>query len=307
MENRKIYVLGSMNTDLSITANRLPLQGETINGYDFFQSLGGKGCNQVVSASSFGAMTYLIGCIGRDYFGQFTLNRLMERAVSSEYIKVIESESTGIAMIIKTDNDNRIILNQGANGHVSDAQIDQAFASASANDIFLSQFEVPVNLVASALKKAKAQGMFTVINPAPAVMLDDRMYEDIDCLILNQTETFELSGYAPKGIEDASSAAKILMEKGCKSIIITCGSEGSYYVAANGTTFKQPSYLVDVVDTTGAGDAFIGVFLASLCEQENIQTALQYASGAGAYACTKKGAQEEVPTKSILDEFMKGK
>ncbi len=298
----KVYVLGSVNADLMISANRIPQQGETIAGYDYFEAIGGKGGNQAAACAKLGAPTYLIGSVGRDYHGQLALNALNNFGIDTSNVLISEDEHTGTAVIIKTDNDNRIIINQGANANISVPRIHEALKG-NEEDFFLTQFEVPLYAVFEGLKSAKALGMTTVVNPAPAVVMNDDFYPLIDYLVVNQSESEILSGIFPKNADDCEKAAAILFKRGVGCVVFTLGGEGSVCVSQS-DSIRIRSFKVDVVDTTGAGDTYIGTLLFGLSKNWRIEKALTYASAAGALACTKQGAQEALPTFEMLVDFM---
>ncbi|WP_323616960.1 ribokinase [Erysipelothrix rhusiopathiae] len=298
----KIYVLGSINVDLMISANRMPQQGETIAGYDYFEAIGGKGGNQAAACANLGVSTFLIGSVGRDYHGQLALNALNNFGVNTNHVLLSDDEHTGVAMILKTDHDNRIIINQGANANISVPRIHESLQGSN-QDFFLTQFEVPLYAVYEGLKQAKTLGMTTVVNPAPAVVMNEDFYPLIDYLVVNQSESEILTEIFPHDLEDCKRAATTLFERGVKTVVFTLGGSGSICISKDHVDII-PSYAVEVVDTTGAGDAYIGTFLYGLSKQWNLQKALTYASAAGALACTKQGAQEALPTLETLTDFM---
>ena len=303
MSKSKVFVLGSINTDLMISADRLPHQGETMNGHGFVQTLGGKGGNQAVAVSRLGTSTHLIGNVGNDSFGNHAISEMNRYGVHVAGIHVNDEVPTGTAVIIRVDNDSRIILDAGANEVVTSSQIDK-YVKGGTDDYFLAQFEVPLEHVAYGLEISKKQGMTTIVNPAPAVAVADAIYQNIDYLVLNQTETEILAGIFPNNVRDVEQAAAIFFEKGVHAVVVTMGSEGSVYCDQQKTVEAAP-FKVEVVDTTGAGDAFIGTMLYGLTQNIEIERTLKLASAAGALACTKVGAQASMPRLSNLEAFMK--
>ncbi|QIK70418.1 ribokinase [Erysipelothrix sp. HDW6C] len=302
MKERNVVVLGSINADIMISSNRIPEQGETIAGFDYFQSIGGKGGNQAVAVSKLGTQTALIGCVGRDYQGQLALNALQEANINTQYVGVSDTEHTGTAVVLRVDNDNRIIINQGANGAITQKQLEDALKESEAS-VFLTQFEVPMNTVYEGLQMAKDLGMKTVVNPAPAFDIDESQYQYMDYLVLNQSESKALSGIFPSNHAEAKEAAAYFIKRGVKHIILTLGGDGSYYIDAENEVSVSP-YKVDVVDTTGAGDAYIGTLIYGLAHEFSVQKMLEYASAAGALACTRKGAQSSLPVLTELETFI---
>ncbi|HEY4536953.1 MAG TPA: ribokinase [Erysipelothrix sp.] len=297
-----VYVLGSINFDLMIASDRMPEQGETIAGYDYFEAIGGKGGNQAAACAKLGCDTNLIGSVGNDFHGDLAVKGLESLGVNTKFVKRSQCESTGKAIIIKTDNDNRIIINQGANGDINTDMISAALKNAD-QQFFLTQFEMPLEFIYEGLVIAKEKNMVTVVNPAPAVAVDLKFYNLIDYLIVNQSESEILTGIFPTTINDCKKAASILLERGVKNIVFTLGGKGSIYISKD-IILEIKSYPVEVIDTTGAGDAYIGTMMYGLSNGWGIEKTLTFSSAAGALACTKKGAQEALPTYDELVKFM---
>lgn len=304
MEERDLYVLGSINLDLGINANRMPKQGETISGFNYIESLGGKGCNQATATSKLGTCTHLIGSVGKDYFGQLALNRMSSNGIDIDNVRISDTEPTGTAIIIRIDNDNRIIINQGANGDINRKSVSNTLQSANNGDIFLTQFEVPLYIVLEALNLARQNNLITVVNPAPAAMMSDDFYPLIDFLIINQSECETLSGIQVSDASTCSEASQFFLEKGVKHIVFTLGEIGSILIKQD-KMIEIDAMKVNVVDTTGAGDAFIGGFVYGLSRNYSLDLSLKYGTGAGALACTKPGAQEGLIDLEQLDKFIR--
>jgi len=304
MKEQEVYVLGSVNTDMAIASDRLPEEGETMLGYDFNQSLGGKGCNQAIAAAKLGVKTTMIATVGRDVHGEYAMNIIKEGGVGTEYISYTDVAYTGTAIILRIAKDNRIILDQGANGQVTAQQVEQGLAKAQRDDFLLTQFEIPFNIVLHGLKEAKKRGLVNVVNPAPARAIDDDTLELIDIIVLNQVESEEITGIYPETELEATNIATWFFSKGIQLVVLTLGSGGSFAMSQSETIFT-PAYEIDVVDTTGAGDAFIGTMLYGLSHNLALQEMLQYATGAGALACMQEGAQEGLPTLKTLQTFIK--
>ncbi|AIF44852.1 ribokinase [Virgibacillus sp. SK37] len=300
---KKVVVLGSLNMDLSIETNRMPRNGETIDGKSFFMSPGGKGANQAVAAQKSGATTCMIGSVGNDLFGSQLITSLKQEGVDCTHVTQNDSTSTGIAMIIRNAGDNRIILGSGANYTVDEAYTSQALQKvANKDDIFLTQFESDYDVVLHSLAKAKSQGLFTVFNPAPAKDIPETAYPSIDLLIVNQWESEMLSGIYPKTDKDCEDAIQLFMDKGVSSVIITRGAAGSTYGDKEQVIFV-PSFKTNVVDTTAAGDTYIGALVASLATETNMKDSMTYATKAASLAISKQGAQESIPYKNEIDQF----
>ena len=299
---QKTYVLGSINMDMVITTPYIPAEGETLSGSNFFLNGGGKGANQAVAAAKQNVKTYLIGNVGNDIFGKDLINNLNEYNVDTTYLHKLNGTPTGVAMIIIHNNDNRIILDGGANHKVTYQQIDEALYSAEENDIFITQLENNFDAVIYGLKKAKERKMITIFNPAPAKQLPEDIFAYIDYLILNETECEILSGLYPKN-EDS---IKTVYEKlGVKNLIITLGSKGSLLVKENQIVKINPNK-VNAVDTTAAGDTYVGVFASQLVKGKSEVDSLNYASITSSLTCLKEGAQQSIPyEQEVLDYISK--
>lgn len=298
---QKIYVLGSINMDMVITTPYIPAEGETLSGSNFFLNGGGKGANQAVAAAKQNVKTYLIGNVGNDIFGKDLINNLSDYSVDTTYIHKLNENSTGVAMIIIHNNDNRIILDGGANHKVSYQQIDEALSSAKENDIFITQLENNFDAVVYGLKIAKERKMITIFNPAPAKHLPQDIFTYIDYLILNETECEILSGLYP---ENESAIKQVYDKLSVNNLIITLGSKGSLLVK-NDEIIKISPNKVDAVDTTAAGDTYVGVFASQLVKGVSEIDSLNYASIASSLTCLKEGAQQSIPYEKEVLEYIK--
>lgn len=300
---KKIYVLGSINIDLVIHTPYIPKNGETLAGSDFLINEGGKGANQAVAASKQEIDTYLIGCLGDDVFSDKILSTLKNYHVKTDYIQKLEKTNTGTAIIIIENGDNRIILDKGANQYVDVKLIDKALSQAQNKDIFISQLEINLDAVIYGLKKAKSKNMITIFNPAPAKILDSDIYQYIDYLILNESECEILTNICPKYEEDYQKIYDFFMDKGLKNLIITLGKKGAVYLNNQGL-IKVKANKVDAIDTTAAGDTFVGVFASCLCLGKSIKEALEYSCLCSSLTCLKMGAQQAIPTKKEVIEYI---
>ena len=304
---KKIVVFGSINTDLTITTPYIPTNGETIKGSDFHINHGGKGANQAVAASRLGADVQMIGCIGNDEFGKNALINLKNENVGTTYIRVIDDIPSAVAIIIRTFKDNRIILDSGANELLSAEDLDTFMLKHNVKgSLFLAQLENNPEEVYKALKKAKTSGMITIFNPAPAIKIPDEIYGIIDYLIVNQSESEILTGINPLTENECINVYQILKEKGIKNLIITLGVLGSFVI--NETENKKiDGVKVETVDSTGAGDAYIGAFSYSIANNNSITKACEFASYASALAVTKVGAQIPLPSLDEVNCFKRSK
>lgn len=301
---KKVIVLGSLNMDLSICCENLPRSGETLNGYDFFINPGGKGGNQAVASAKLGADTYMIGNVGNDIFGKQLIDTLTEYKVDTTYVDISQNDASGVAVIICHENDNRIVLGNGANHSLKDDYVKKAIDElAVQNDIFLTQLENQYELVRDAIVYAKRKGLYTILNPAPAKALDDIIYEHLDLLVVNQSECELLSGIYPETDEDCRNAIEYF-EKKKVQVLITLGKSGSV-VKNNNQLVKINSRKVETVDTTGAGDSYIGALCAQLAKDVPMEDALKFSTDVAAICVTRRGAQVSMPTLSEVIEIYK--
>lgn len=300
---KKILVVGSINMDLVTVVSKTPKIGETILGKSFDQIAGGKGANQAVAMARLGADVSMIGRVGSDSFGEVLTKGMKKDGLGVEGIEKIEGVSTGIASIVVDDDaHNSIIVVPGANFEINESDIDRHKNLYEKADIVVHQLETPLNVVEYSLKMAKSMGKITILNPAPAKELSDEIIENVDYLIPNETELELLSGMEIKGEEDVVAASRILMEKGVKKLVVTLGSEGSMYIDEN-VTKKVKAYTVEAVDTTAAGDSFIGGLTVAISRGETFAEAMEFATKVGAITVTRRGAQTSLPTMEELENF----
>jgi len=296
-----ILVVGSLNADLVVSTLRFPQPGETISGEDLQVIPGGKGGNQAVAASRLGANVSMLGRVGRDNFGDFLLDNLKANHVDTQLIQRDDASTGTATIIVDTNGQNSIVLSAGANGKVSSSDVEHA--SFSDFSLLLLQLEIPTPTVLSAATLAKQNGVRVILNPAPAKELLNELISLADYLIPNETELSLLTGMKVNDIPSTEKAAHTLLNKGAKNVIVTLGSKGAFIVNDETNTHVE-TYKVDVVDTTAAGDAFIGGF-ASMLDSSNLLDAVRYGCACGALATTKFGAQPSLPTQEEVDEFIK--
>lgn len=300
----KVIVFGSLNMDLTIKSDYIPKKGETIDGYGFFTNPGGKGGNQAVAAAKLGAETHMIARVGRDLFGDRILDQLREYGVQCGLVGRSESLATGVAMIICCEGDNRIILSAGANHEMKIAEVDHAIEKiAEPGDVFLTQFECDFDTTIHSLFKAKTNGMYTIFNPAPAKKIPDEAYRNIDLIVVNQTECEFLTGIYPREQEECRRAIDFFESKGVKSSIVTLGARGSVTVI-EGKSHKVDSHKVETVDTTAAGDTYIGALASCLVRGEDLKESMALATKAAALTITKRGAQQSIPYLNDVYAFL---
>ena len=248
-------------------------------------------------------LVLLIASVGNDVFGNDLIKTLSNYNVDVTYIDKLGDTSTGVAMIIIENKDNRIILDGGANRKISNEQIDKALVDAKENDIFITQLENNIDAVLYGLKKAKEKGMITLFNPAPAIKLENEFYSYVDYLIVNESECEILTTIDPVSLEDKKKAYKVLCDLGVKNLIITLGSKGSICFAGN-EVIEVKANKVDAIDTTAAGDTFVGTLASKLINNASLKEALDYASICSSLTCLKNGAQQSIPTLKEVNEYL---
>ena len=303
MPEIETLVAGSLNIDLVVQAPRFPEPGETIQGEDLQTIPGGKGSNQAAAAARQGLKTALIGRVGDDAYGKLLLSRLEHLGVNTSQIKRDSQAATGSAVIIvNRSGENSIVLSPGANANVSASDLDQAEELFQNAELLLLQLEIPLPTVTHAAQLGKRNGLRVILNPAPAAELPTALLEAVDILVPNETELALLSGQELDGERALEEAARSLLERGPQVVIVTLGSRGAMLVTRKKVS-RIPVREVEVVDTTAAGDAFIGGLASGLQQNLALENAVQYANCAGALATTKFGAQPSLPTREEVESF----
>ncbi len=295
-----VLVVGSLNMDLVTRAPRLPRGGETLAGHSFSTVAGGKGANQAVAAARLGASVAMIGCVGADAYGEQLRAGLAVEGIDCTGVTVVEGQPTGIAAILVDDkSQNAIVIVAGANGELSTTLIDRFEALLAQVKVVICQLEVPLATVGYVLERARALGKVVILNPAPASEpLPAHWYPLIDYLIPNESEAAVLSGLAVDSVATADAAANVLLSAGAGKVIVTLGAQGALF-ASGSQSAHFPTPPVQAVDTTAAGDTFVGGFAAALAAGRSEAEAIRFGQSAAAISVTRAGAQPSIPT---LDE-----
>lgn len=300
----RVAVAGSLNVDLVARAPRMPQPGETIIGSDFRRVPGGKGANQAVAAAKLGAQVAMMGRVGGDTFATQLRENMRSVGIDLTHVTEDPDAPTGVALIIVDDaGQNSIVVASGANAHFSPADVAAAEETLAAADVLLLQLESPLETVIRAAEIAAAHGVHVILNPAPAQELPDSLLSLVDALIPNESETALLTGRSVESDKDARAAARDLLAYGVETVIITLGERGALLTEDDSATLI-PSFEVEVVDTTAAGDGFVGSFAVALAEGRTLQEAVRWGNAAGALAATKMGAQPSLPTRKALERLL---
>lgn len=290
-----VLVIGSINMDLVVEAEKMPGPGETLLGRSFTTYPGGKGANQAVAASRLGAHVSMIGCVGNDAFGQQLLTGLQKEGIDTGHVLVTEHTATGVAVITVSNAENAIVVVPGANHTLTPETIQAAESAFSSVDVVLVQLEIPLAAVLAAAQLAARYNKPFILNPAPAVALPAELLRLATILTPNEHELATIFSCRPEDWQDtlAAQAGRVVMTK---------GSDGVWFANAAGALLHQSGFKVDAVDTTGAGDTFNGA-LAALWGMD-IKTCIRMAAAAGALSVTRAGAQSGMPTRDELATFL---
>ena len=301
---KKVLVIGSLNMDMTVKVEELPKLGETIFGNDFYESCGGKGANQAVAVSKLGMKTEMIGMVGKDSQGEKLIQNLNKYGIISDNV-IKSDELTGRAIItVDKKGDNNIIVIPGSNFKIMKEHIQDKQDVIASSDVVILQNEIPSETVEFSLLKAKELGKITIFNPAPARKLSGEVFKNTDYLILNETEMEEIFEIK---FNDEEYTEKISIKKkeyGIKNIILTLGDKGSILFSKDNNIKKYDVYKVKAVDTTAAGDSFIGAFTMKICEIGNPDEAIKYATAVSAIVVTRQGAQDSIPTREEIEKFI---
>lgn len=302
----KVVVVGSLSQDLVVKAPRRPLKGETLRGTEFGMFAGGKGNNQAMSAARAGADVTMVGRVGADQFGDMLIETLNKNGVDSQFVFRDSEVGTGIAHItVDGEGDNSIVIVQNANLRLCDDDVEKAREAIASSAILLMQLEVSIETCIAAARVARQAGTKVALNPAPApddAKLPAALLTQVDIFIPNQTEAEQLTGIAVKDQTGAREAAKALRLSGPTTVIITMGDQGAY-LHSDEISELIPTFSVNAIDTTAAGDAFCGALAAALARGEDMRAAVRWGCAAGALATTKMGAEPSLPTRKEIENI----
>ncbi len=300
----RIAVIGSNMMDLVTYVNRMPARGETLEAPSFEMGHGGKGANQAVAAARLGADVLMLTKVGDDAFADATISNLQASGIDTTYVRRVPGRSSGVAPImVDPSGENSILIVKGANNDLLPADIEAAAEDLKRCDLILLQLEIPVETVYAALRFGKRHGIRTLLNPAPALPdLDLDYVKDATFLVPNETELAILTGLPVASRDEVAAAARSLIAKGVETVVVTMGSRGALLVTAGEATVIEP-VRVTPVDTTGAGDAFIGSFARYLVAGETIPAALNRAARYAADSITRRGTQKAYATATEFDKL----
>jgi ribokinase len=297
----RIAVVGSANTDLTTFSDAFPRAGETLFGQDFNLSFGGKGANQAIAARLCGAEVLMVAKVGNDLFGQATLENFASFGIDTTHVRRVEGVPTGVAAIaVEPGGQNRIIVVKGANDRLTVADVDAAAPELGRVDTIILQFEIPLDTLYHTIRFARARNIRCIVNPAPALPADLAELVGADYLIPNETEAQLMTGQPVDTVEAAAACAATLLKKGFRRVLITLGARGALLADSAGY-IHVPPFPVTAVDTTGAGDAFIGSFSVFLAEGIPERDAVTRASLYAAWSTTRIGAQKSFLRRAELE------
>lgn len=298
-QNKRILVIGSSNTDMTVKGGRIPVPGETVLGGEFCLGQGGKGANQAVAAARLGGDVEFICKVGRDGFGENSIKGYKADGMDMSHA-LLSDKPSGVALIMVDEHaENIISVAAGANGDFSVEDIESLSSVISAADYLILQLEIPMATVTRAAEIAHDAGVYVILNPAPASELSEELLRNVSLIIPNQTESAALTGMSISDYESAGKAAEAFRAMGIKDTIITLGSKGSLVCTGEGQTWV-PARKVEAVDTTAAGDTFCGAVCVGLAEGKTLVEAVEFATLASSYTVRKIGAQSSIPYRAEL-------
>ncbi|WP_251555505.1 ribokinase [Neobacillus muris] len=301
-----ILVVGSINMDIVNRVVNHPLPGETIHGLSTDYSPGGKGANQAVAAARAGGQVTMLGAVGTDPYQEALLKSLHDADVQTNGIMKKQGTSGMAFITVDGSGENTIILSEGANGKLTVQDIEERLHLLDHAHFVLLQNEIPVETTFYVLEQAKQRKVGTFFNPAPALQIPVEIFPFIDCLILNETEIEVVTGIRIRTEAAMEEAVQWLIAHGVSTVILTLGEQGSYYVSKEEGAIRTSGFIVPAVDTTGAGDTFIGAFAAAKASGKKTRESLLFATAASVLTVTKPGAQNAIPLGTEIEAFLEG-
>ncbi len=300
-----IVVVGSLNMDLVVRMPQIPRPGETLLGGVFKTFPGGKGANQAVAAARLGAHVTMIGCVGEDAFGKEMLATLARENIDTAHILLNPEAATGVALIqVDAQGQNSIAVASGANFRLTGTDVEKAMQSIGKFDALVMPLETPLETIYAAAITAFRRGAKVLLNPAPAQVLEQELLELIDVLLPNEYEIALMTGVQLQAPGDIRLAAEKLLSLGTKNLIVTLGDRGAALFNVSGQETLIPACPVQAVDTTAAGDCFVGALAVGLCEGKSLPAAAEFASAAAALSVTRAGAQPSLPRREEVTRFL---
>jgi ribokinase len=300
----KIVVVGSSNTDMIVKLPHLPKPGETVSGGAFSTAAGGKGANQAVAAARAGADVGFVARVGEDSFGEQAIAGFVGDGIDVKHVTRNPAAPSGVALIFVDDaGENCIAVAPGANAELTPKDVEAAEELITKADVVVMQLETPIETVARAAALASQHGVRVILNPAPAQPLSDEILANVSILTPNESEAEMLTGIQVADDEGAAAAARALVARGVDTVILTLGSRGAFVFESESGELV-PSFEVQAVDTTAAGDVFNGSLAVGLSEGMPLTGAVRFANAAAALSVTKLGAQPSAPTRSEIDAFL---
>ncbi|MBQ9131784.1 MAG: ribokinase [Clostridia bacterium] len=300
---KNVLVVGSINVDYVIHTDRIPKLGETLTGKDFAMNFGGKGANQAVALAKVGCNVKMLGAVGKDLSADLAVQNLQSFGIDCTDVLRVDTP-TGAAVITVCHGDNHIILDGGANDCVTPERILECTAAFDWADVLVMQYEIPTESVLCAVRLAKERGKTVLLNPAPVKDVDSSLYGFVDLILPNEFEAGLITGIEPTDRESAENVIRALRALGCGNAVVTLGSRGCAYSEGEKIGFAG-IYPVKAVDTTAAGDSFIGGLCSKLCEGWSMSRAVSYASAVSAITVSRPGAGVSIPTATEVEEFLR--
>lgn len=306
MNLKKVVVIGGANTDYLVSGPKLPSPGETVHGDTFQEGPGGKGANQAVAAARLGASVAFVGCVGTDSRGEQLVEALAAEGINTQYVRRTTTASTGVALVqVEAGGEKQILVAPGANEELSVADVLAATEALAQARVLLTQLEVSLQAITTAIRLAREAGIQVILDAAPPIEVPDDLLSMVDVLRANAGEAGKLTGTRVQDRESARQAIEALRQRGVGAAIVQAGGEGNLLLSSAGEQWL-PLLDVNTVDTTGAGDAFAGALAVALAEGQSLDEAATFANVAAALATTVIGAQSSLPRRDEVETFLEG-